>query len=69
MKRLLALGGLVTAAVLAPATAAHATPYCVTHDNVTIVCVPDLGELAEYLEHNPEKICVTYGTTTVICLF
>ena len=63
MKRVLVLAGLVTAAVLAPATAAHADHVCVTSGGQPVYCTPHVTIV------QPERICVTIGGSPVVCVF
>lgn len=63
MKRMLALCTIVTAAVLAPATAANAHHLCVTSHGQEIVCAPHPEEWFVI-----DEICVTSGGRPIVCV-
>ncbi|HVF06275.1 MAG TPA: hypothetical protein VNA20_15645 [Frankiaceae bacterium] len=67
MKRLLVAGGLVTAAVLAPATA-YADHVCVTSGGQPVYCAPDPEDILATI-NPPDEICVKHGSTNIVCVF
>ena len=64
MTRLFAVA-IAAAAVLAPASAAHATHICVTSGGDPVVCTPH----PEQWIASPDEICVRYGSTNIVCVF